>query len=123
MFREPGLWLKTASLGRERFRQFMVAEMRQMKADLEGPSPTPLESMLVDTLVTCWIHMNYLERCIALCHLDERPSASQLDNLGKWLDRAHRRYIQSVKVLTLVKRIDLPVVQVNIGEKQINVSG
>lgn len=39
----------------------------------------------------------------------------------KTLDRAHRRYLQALQGLETVRRLRIPALQVNIGEKQINV--
>ncbi len=40
----------------------------------------------------------------------------------KRIDQAERRYVRSIKALAEVRRIQLPTVQVNIGEKQVNVA-
>ena len=39
----------------------------------------------------------------------------------KRVERAQRRHLAAVKTLAGVKKLGMPVVQVNIGEKQINV--
>ena len=38
-------------------------------------------------------------------------------------DRANKRYLSSIKVLALVRKLAVPVLQVNIAKKQINVAG
>ena len=40
----------------------------------------------------------------------------------KRIDGAHRRYLDSIKALATVRKLQLPNVQVNIGEKQVNVA-
>ena len=40
-----------------------------------------------------------------------------------WLDRAQKRYLTALKTLAQVRRLLVPVVQVNIAQKQINVAG
>jgi hypothetical protein len=37
------------------------------------------------------------------------------------IDRAHKRYLSSVKALALVRKLALPVLQVNIARRQVNV--
>lgn len=39
------------------------------------------------------------------------------------LDRAHKRYLFALKTLTVVRKLALPVLQVNIARKQVNVAG
>ena len=41
----------------------------------------------------------------------------------KRIDQAERRYLRAIKALVEVRRLQLPAVQVNIGDKQINVAG
>lgn len=36
-------------------------------------------------------------------------------------DKAHKRYVASIKALAQVRKLQLPNVQVNIAEKQVNV--
>jgi len=37
-------------------------------------------------------------------------------------DRAHRRFLTAMKTLATVRKLGLPVLQVNIGENQVNVA-
>jgi hypothetical protein len=39
------------------------------------------------------------------------------------IERAQRRYLSAIKALVQVRMLVVPAVQVNIGEKQINVAG
>ena len=39
------------------------------------------------------------------------------------MDRAHRRYLTAIKTLAIVRKLALPVLQVNIAKKQVNVAG
>jgi hypothetical protein len=40
----------------------------------------------------------------------------------KRIDIAHRRYLSAIKAFAQVRHLKLPAAQVNIGEKQINVT-
>ena len=40
----------------------------------------------------------------------------------KSIDRAHRRYLSAIKTLATVRKLALPVLQVNIAKKQVNVA-
>jgi hypothetical protein len=37
------------------------------------------------------------------------------------LDRAHKRYLSALKALAQVRRLGVPRVQVNLGDKQFNI--
>jgi hypothetical protein len=38
------------------------------------------------------------------------------------MDRAHKRYLSALKALAQVRKLALPVLQVNIADKQLNVA-
>ncbi len=39
------------------------------------------------------------------------------------MDRAHNRYLSAIKTLATVRKLALPILQVNIAKKQVNVAG
>jgi hypothetical protein len=39
------------------------------------------------------------------------------------MDRAHKRYLSALKTLALARKLPVPVLQVNIAKKQVNVAG
>jgi len=44
------------------------------------------------------------------------------DAIQGWLDRAEARYRKSLKTLADLQRLQLPVVQVNVGGQQVNIA-
>jgi hypothetical protein len=52
-----------------------------------------------------------------------RGSRAQVEHYQRRLDHAHRRYLSALKALALVRKLALPVLQVNIAKKQVNVAG
>jgi len=95
-------------------------KMKQMREDLGVQTGTPLEKLLIERVVMCWYHLhqsevNYVTR------MKESASLNSATFQQKSLDRAEARYQAAVKSLAVVRRLQLPVVQVNIGEKQINI--
>jgi hypothetical protein len=95
-------------------------KLQSIRAELCGPSPTPLERLLAERIALCWLHVHHLEYQYA-----GRESMS-LD-LGmyfqKSIDRAHKPYLSAIKTLAVVRKLALPVLQVNIAKKQVNVAG
>lgn len=50
-------------------------------------------------------------------------SASDRKATAVLLDRAHRRYLSALKTLATIRRLEVPVVQVNVAREQIVVVG
>ena len=113
-------WLKCV-LGEKQFiaREFLKAELDKLRRYVAGPDPSPLETLLVQRIGICWLHVQYLESNYAN-NIGERTWAGDA-YCQKRLDRAHWRYLSAIKTLAQIRRLALPAVQVNIGEKQVNV--
>jgi hypothetical protein len=102
------------------WRESILRKMELLRAELAGPNPTPVERLLVERIVACWLQVQ---------DADIRYSqAKDLTLAGseyhqRRMDRAHRRYLAAVRTLALVRKLALPVLQVNIARKQLNVAG
>jgi hypothetical protein len=105
--------------------QLTERKMEQMRCELCGPNPTPLERLLVERIILCWFHLNSQETLAASREINRKEIGSmtlaQADHYQKQIDRAHKRYLSAIKALATVRKIQLPNVQVNIGEKQVNI--
>jgi len=98
------------------FQEDVRRQMKTLHAQLAGPSPSALESLLVERIVTCWLHLHCYEKENAQ-RLDGQ-SVDQSQAHGRRVDQAQRRYLSAIKALAQVRRLDLPAVQVNIGQHQ-----
>ncbi len=91
-----------------------------LRDELAGPTSTPLERLLVDRIVTCWLHLHHLEMLYA-------GKESMTLEVGAYYQRtlsaAQKRYLSAIKTLALVRKLAVPVLQVNIARKQVNVAG
>ena len=100
----------------------IVRRLDALRRELAGPIPTPLERLLVDRVVVGWLaaavaegaYHQALERGVG--HADDEFHQRRVE-------RAQRRYLAAAKALAQVRRLQLPAVQVNIGDKQVNVAG
>lgn len=106
----------------------VVAEAIEVKAgvlrdELRGPDPSPLERLLVERIVTNWLHLHYSEAVYAQRCDGEGLTTAWHDYHQRKITRAERRYLASIKALAQVRRLALPAVQVNLGGRQINVAG
>jgi hypothetical protein len=74
-----------------------------MFADIAGPNPTPLERLLSFRIVCTWTVANLFERQA----LDSADSG-----LNRRADRAHRRFLSSVKTLSDIRRLPSPTLNI-----------
>ena len=91
--------------------------LKAMRKDVAGENPSPLERLLAERITVCWLELQYFEAIYAqnLGNL----SITQSDFHQRRIDKAHRRYLSSIKALAQIRKMG-PAVQINIAEKQIN---
>jgi hypothetical protein len=98
-------------------KESIIRKLDLLRSELAGPAPTPLERLLVERVVTCWLHLHHLEQIFA-----QKDSIS-LD-LGTYYQRsitsAQKRYLAAIKTLAQVRKLALPVLRVNIGGGRMN---
>ena len=97
-----------------------LATLELLRGELAGPNPAPLERLLIERVVTCWLQLHYLELLRAG---QDNLSLAQMTFWERCLDRSQNRYLSALKALALVRKLALPVLQVNIAKKQINLAG
>ena len=90
-----------------------------MRAELEGPNPLPLEKLLVERICSCWLYLHTLETTYASKEVDIKIAS----HFQRSIDRAQKCYLAAIKTLTIIRKLALPVLQVNIARKQVNVAG
>jgi hypothetical protein len=102
-------------------REGVRRKLECLRAELAGPKPTPLERLLVERVVCCWLHLYHLETVYA----GKDSMALELASYyQRGLSAAHKRYLSAIKTLALVRRLALPVLvqQVNVAaQQQVNV--
>jgi hypothetical protein len=85
-----------------------------------GGNPTPLERLLAERVVACWLHLHHLEMLYA------RKDSLTVE-LGTYyqrsIDRAQKRYLAAIQTLARVRKLAVPVLQVNIAREQVNLAG
>jgi hypothetical protein len=101
-------------------KEAVTRKLELLRAEVAGGNPTPLERLLVERIVACWLHLHHLE-----AHYAHRENMSlELDTYyQRSIDRAQKRYLAAIKTLAVVRKLALPVLQVNIAKKQVNMAG
>jgi hypothetical protein len=96
-------------------------KVAEMKSDLAGPTPTALERLLVDRIAACWLQVQYVDHQLSNS-ANASQTIAQADYDQRRADATHRRYLHALKTLAVVRRLLTPAVQVNIAERQVNLS-
>lgn len=133
----PGLWRVAGDLGRLSrnaiIRQFKVQAttfeslehgMEELAADLGRAKATALEKLLIDQVVTSWLHLSVIQLRYTSAHT-ESIALPLSEYLERRLTLAQRRFLRTIEALARVRRLLRPkaAVQVNIGAQQVNVAG
>jgi hypothetical protein len=89
------------------------------RAELLGDNPTPVERVLVERVLACWLQVQDAELRTA-----QEPNAyiKLADFHQRRMDATNRRFLVAVKTLALVRKLAVPVLQVNIAKEQVNVA-
>jgi hypothetical protein len=77
----------------------------QLRAELAGPGPSPLERLLVERVVACWLQTNFADASYA--QLKGNSPAQHTAALRRQ-NSAQQRYLQAVKALAAVRRLLRP---------------
>jgi len=96
-------------------------EAELLRANLDGENPTALEQLLADQITTCYAFVTMLD----LQYLAALPKGATKELAEFWAnqsERATRRLTRSIAALVNVRRVQVAAIQVNIGDKQLNVS-
>ena len=94
--------------------------LKAMRKDVAGENPSPLERLLAERITVCWLELQYFEAIYA--QNIGKCTMAQGDHHQRRIDKAHRRYLSSIKALAQIRKMG-PAVQINIAEKQINNAG
>ena len=100
-------------------RQRLHRELNQVAADLAGPSPSPVETMLCRTAAICWQALRAFEAEYA-GRSANGLTLSQADYHLRRIDGAHRRLMRTLRTLAAVRRAAIPAVQINVASQQVN---
>jgi hypothetical protein len=112
-------WLDAAAGSNPLARKALEEQLRELRNGLRDAGDSPLERVLIDRLVACWLQANYADwQHGALLKKGSYSFAEGRYNEERQ-DRAHRRVLQAAKTLATVRRLLTPAVQINVGQNQI----
>jgi hypothetical protein len=131
----PEYWVQQGNLSREirdlLITQLSVGDLARHEAitrccaaqeqALAGPTPSPLEVLLVSDIITCWLDLDRWR--LTSVALDKAPTRGDQQAVQMRLDAAHNRWLKAVKTLAQIRKLGVPVVQINVAAQQTNVAG
>lgn len=94
-----------------------------LRAELSGEEPNALECLLIDRIICCWLEVHGAEWDHTSGRGRLQSDMKREEFYERRLGRAHRRLLSAVKTLAQVRKLMGVNVQINVAEKQINVSG
>jgi len=103
--------------GNRMIEEAMPRKLEGMRKKLAGENPSPLENLLVERIVVCWLQLQYFD--VLYARSMKNSSAAQSEHHQKLIDRAHKRYLSAIKALAQIRKMG-PAVQINIAEQQVN---
>jgi hypothetical protein len=88
--------------------QALYRKMEELRVELGGPNPQPVERLLVERVVLCWFHAYYADYQYASA---DNVTRKHGEYLQRQQDRSQRRYLAAIKSLATVRKLALPVVR------------
>jgi hypothetical protein len=124
LYGDPPSWLRAnlaANVGGKNLAVTEAAEVRmdQLRRELDGLSPSPLERLLAERAVLCWFLVHTYETTYAQ---SRELTIRQAEFQQRRIDAAHRRFLSAVRTLAQIRKLALPALQMNIGANQLNVA-
>lgn len=132
----PGLWKLTGDIANQAqyllvtkytvqpvVQQSIIAGLEAIRRKLGWDQAPMLERLLIDQILTCWLNVYDVQARYTLAHSQNNLSLALGEYWEKRLSAAQRRYLRACEALARVRRLALPALQVNIGDKQVNVAG
>ena len=104
-------------------RESTKARLAHMRAELGGSDPSALEKLLIDRIALLWLQLSYFE--VTYTQNLSDMTIPQAEHHQRRIDGTHRRYLAAIKALAVIRRLAVPVVQLNVaqaGARQLNVA-
>jgi hypothetical protein len=96
------------------FKEATARKLKVMREELAGEKASPLQRLLVERIVLCWLSLYDVEIRFARMKDLTIPQATYWQDR---IDRAHRRYLTAIKAPATVRKMALPALQVNVAKK------
>jgi phenylpyruvate tautomerase PptA (4-oxalocrotonate tautomerase family) len=105
----------------EKTKAALTGEIGELIAELAGSNPSPIERVLAESAATSWFayRLHEAQYALSVCG-EDGISLAQSEHAQRRIDRAHRRYLSTLKTLATVRRLAVPALQINLARHQVN---
>jgi hypothetical protein len=83
----------------------LLLKLRELKSEVSGESPSPLERLLASRVALTWLEANYLDILVAQA---AGAGEARLRALQRQQDGASRRHLASIRQMAVVRRLLRP---------------
>jgi hypothetical protein len=97
-----GAWIGLIAGSDLAWKESLGRQVESMRAELAGPDPSPLETLLVGRIVACSLQVGYADAAVAQAR---EVSLKQADYARKRQDSASKRYLAAIGALAMVRRL------------------
>jgi hypothetical protein len=99
-------WLHLISGQNVLLREALQRKLDQLKAELAGTDPSPLEKLLVERATATWLQLQYADAAYAQAKVNS--SSAQHQSIQRRQNSAQQRHFQAVKMLVTVRKLLSP---------------
>lgn len=97
-------WVVLAAGQDLHLRECLLRRAASLREELAGPSPSPVEKLLVERVVATWLQLHYFDAIEAQAlNTDEKPRLAT--SRAKRQEQAHRMYLTSLAALTTLRKL------------------
>jgi hypothetical protein len=99
-------WLRLISGQDLLRREALQRKVDQLKAELAGTDPSPLEKLLVERTTATWLQLQYADAGYAQAKVNS--SSAQHQSIQRRQNSAQQRHLQALKMLVTVRKLLSP---------------
>ena len=86
----------------------LTRKLEALKADLAGPNPTPVEKLVIARIAIAWLQVHSADLEATAMLIRDNGATTLSVYAQKRLDSANRRYLQCLRSLEILRRINRP---------------
>lgn len=87
-------------------RELVLLKLAELRSSLSGPKPTPVESLLIERIVCCWLRLNLSELATGFSDVTDHSLTS---SASRSLDRYHKQYLSALKALADLRKLNVTI--------------
>jgi hypothetical protein len=98
-------WVQLAAGPNLLLAESLMRKAEELRTEVAGASPSPLEQLLAERVVACWLQVSFYDGQVAQTR-EYTPAKAQI--LQNQRDAAQRNYLAAIKTLATVRKLLTP---------------